>query len=298
MQSAKMRDSIVLVLALGASRAVTLRLAPPVMQLRDAASAARASAGPPGSARSSGRVMPTRADSPSKICVQGGSLRTWSFRSPAVEQAQVILSSEGRPLDADVELWQGPGNTVSKIRVYAEDGWLRPFTATLCTPRFPSTIAIRNVGQSVFPFTADVVPGGDDHPTAECLSSCIPVQGGALRTFPFDPTVGSVQVLLMTDGRPLNARIELLQGPNNMKQIVELYAEDGRDRPFFSVIETPGPGNVVRIVNTAPMEFPMYAAVVPYSMSQERFTDAAPGGDVVIGGHEGSVGGTGRAWWE
>jgi len=199
--------------------------------------------------------------------VQGKSLRTWSYASSAVEQVQVVLSTEGRPLDADVELWHGPNNTPFKLRVYAENGFHRPFTTVLETPRGPNTVAVRNIGQIEFPVRAEVASENLDVPSRDTLSSFITIQGGALRTYPFDPSVTSVEVLLKTDGRPLNSRIELLQGPNNNKQVVELYTEDGLDRPFFCILETPGSGNVIRVVNTAPVEFPMSAAVTPHALT-------------------------------
>jgi len=155
------------------------------------------------------------------------------------------------------------------------------------TPRGPNTVAIRNIGQVEFPIAANVVAEQVDSPSPDCISSSMTIQGGALRTYPFDPTVDSVEVLLKTDGRPLNARIELLQGPNNNKQVIELYTEDGCDRPFFCLLETPGSGNVVRIVNTAPVEFPMTAGVVPHSINNDYSTGAVLGGDVVIGGGAG-----------
>jgi len=268
-----------------------LHMAPPVggQALRATAPTMQV-ATPVGAPTYSGSVVPTGpVASENVILVQGGSLRTWSYRSPAIEQVQVILSTEGRPLDADVELWHGPDNTPTKMRVYAENGLLRPFSATVETPRGPNTIAIRNIGQIEFPIAADVIADNVNNPSIECLQSSTTIQGGALRTYPFDPSVDSVQVLLKTDGRPLNARIELLQGPNNNKQVIELYTEDGLDRPFFCLFATPGSGNVVRIVNTAPVEFPMTASVVANSINEGMLYDAGAvlGGDVVIGGDAG-----------
>merc|ERR1719408_1232082 len=233
-----------------------------------------------------GKVVPTKGfGSDAQILVQGGSLRTWSYRSPAVEQVQVVLSTEGRPLDADIELWHGPDNTPCKMRVYVENGQLRPFSAVIETPRGPNTVAIRNIGQLEFPLAADVYANDVEEPLADCISASTVIQGGALRTYPFDPLVDAAQVLLKTDGRPLNARLELLQGPNNNKQVIELYTEDGQDRPFYCILATPGSGNVVRVVNTAPVEFPMTAAVVPGAINND-YSNTSPviGGDVVIGG--------------
>ncbi len=226
----------------------------------------------------------TEPDIDNSILVQGGSLRTWSYRSPLVEQVEVILSTEGRPLDADLELWHGPDNTPCKLRAYVENGQDRPFSAVIATPRGPNTIAIRNIGQIEFPLAAQVNVKDMDMTTLDNSKSATTIQGGALRTYPFDSLVNSVQIALKTDGRPLNARIELLQGPNNNKQVVELYTEDGFVRPFYCVIETPGSGNVVRVVNTAPVEFPMTASVVPHTIESEYSSYDNGGRDVVLGG--------------
>ena len=218
------------------------------------------------------------------ISVQGGSLRTWSFQTAAVKRAKVILKTEGRPLNANIDLWQGPDNTPQKMGVYIEDGSIRPFCALIETPRGHSAVAIRNTGQMEFPLFACVEADVEDSngvgsanlavygKTLTESSTPEVIQGGAIKTFSFDPQVASVQVLLKTDGRPLNARIELLQGPNNNKQVVELYTENGMERPFFAVIETPGTGNVVRVCNTAPVEFPLNARVEPYMVEETSFS--------------------------
>lgn len=207
--------------------------------------------------------------------IQGGSLETWSFPDDRMDRVEVRLETEGRPLNANVELWQGPDNCPQKIGVYIEDGSLRPFNCVIATPRGSNAVAIRNTSPLEFPLDAGVEPqigsGGlwdfDFRPSGPFTRT---IQGGAVHTMPFPPAVESVQVMLQTDGRPLNARVELLQGPNNNKQVCEIYTEDGLERPFLAIIDTPGTGNVIRIVNTATVEFPMYASMEPLDYEGSR----------------------------
>jgi|Transcript_56127 hypothetical protein len=220
-------------------------------------------------------------DNTRPITVQGGSLRTFSFATPTVDAVQVSMRTEGRPLNANVDLWVGPDNTPQKMGIYLEDGDARPFNAVIATPGGQNTVAIRNTAQMEFPLVA--VVEADSAANAVGLTGAIReldemtsptiIQGGALKTYSFSPYVASVQILLKTDGRPLNARIELLQGPNNNKQVMEIYTEDGTQRPFYSILETPGVGNVVRLVNTAPMEFPLTARVEPFSVDERSADD-------------------------
>lgn len=227
--------------------------------------------------------------------VQGSSLRTWNFVSSKLEAVQVLLKSNGRPLHANIELWQGE-YAPQKISVFTEDGEARPFSAFLATPSNGQTaIAVKNSANMEFPLQACVE--GDLYTTSEdnfngglfgntgagkgygnrlaqatlrrLYESCKPrvVQGdGASYVIPFDESVSRVQVLITTEERPLNARIELLQGPDNVKQVVEVSTEDGMARPFFAVFETPGLANAMRIVNTGPVEFPIDCRVEPFSV--------------------------------
>ena len=140
--------------------------------------------------------------------------------------------------------------------------------------------------------TGEFPSAGKPRPTAECLAAGQTIQGGGMeRTYPFDWTVESVQILLKSDGMPINARIEVLQGPNNNRQGIDLYSDNGHGRPVFYVLETPGNrGCVIEITNTGPMEYPLTASCVPYTYSYDALEY---GSKAVVGGDDRS--GSGHA---
>lgn len=270
-----------------------LRCAGPVMQLapppwergrraaQSPSEAFRGGDGRGGGGRGGRGRYPMRHDPFTEV--QGGSLRTWSQRGyPSGDPNELYIGTDGRPLDANVETWQGPGNTPRRMKVYSEDGFARPLRSYEPSRGVPNTMSMRNSGPLEFPMKAFSRAfggggGGGPPPRGGGYPSPSPppvlIQGGATRSFQFDATIESVEVFLQSQGRNIDAKIEVLQGADCVRQTVELNEDWGYDRPFSFVLETPGYGSVVRILNTGPMTFPFTASVVPHSINYEALDD-------------------------
>ena len=196
----------------------------------------------------------------------GGSRKTWANAN------DVNLESDGRPIDAEVEWWDGPDNAPMRMRVYSEDGYSRPVrVVSELSGGGPydrgHSVSVQNTGPLEYPISAGVgagqeraaVTGGGSTYAARSQK----IQGeGSIATFPFDESVQSLEVTLWSEGRPINALIELLQGPGNVRTVADVYNE-GTKGPFTVVVDTPGPSGVLQIENTGPMTFPINARVEP-----------------------------------
>lgn len=207
-------------------------------------------------------------DTIEKIVVQGNARKTCSF-GESVRRVGILMHTEGRPLNATVDLWQGPDNAPQQMQVYLEEGWKRPFRAIVETPGSSNSVSFKNRNALEYPLLVgmDVDRTGDEYiPSVE--NEYVIIQGGGVHSMEFEPEVEAVQVSFTSDGRPMNARLELLQGPSNTKQIMDMYCENGIERPFNIIMETPGAGNVVRAENLAPLEFPLMVSSEPF-----RFQD-------------------------
>lgn len=199
--------------------------------------------------------------------VQGAGSRTNWQTDPLSKSSQVMLNS-GRPyspIQAEVKLHSGPADTPRKMRVYSEDGFARPVQASFTNSRaYTQNLEIQNQGPMEFPLeasitetTADVIELGaqifQTVPTKMCK-----IQGQSLKTFSFDAFTEEIRVNLESDGLPLMAKIEVLQGPGDERQVFEVTSDDGS--PWEGLIAIPGGTSSLLIRNTGPMEFPIYCS--------------------------------------
>lgn len=83
-----------------------------------------------------------------------------------------------------------------------------------------------------------------------------------------------------TGKRATKSKVEVLQGPNSIRQVFDLHCE-GSTQPYHCVIETPGTGWTIRMWSKAPLEYPHEIVVEPYKVMDS-------GGSML----------NNRLWWE
>jgi hypothetical protein len=205
---------------------------------------------------------------------------------PWAERAQYILTTNGRPMKATVELWVGPIRKTHTLEINVENGRKTPVRGTLKFKKGTEVITIRTSDAGELPLSACVVvPSEERAKEIQANTEKIwksnkktKIQGGiiqpngkstgAVRYFPIPPEVDAVQLLFWskdTGKKSLKAKIEILKGPNNVKQSYDLQCGGG-SQPYHAVFETGG-GGVIRIINKKFMEDGLFeVAVVPIQL--------------------------------
>ena len=65
--------------------------------------------------------------------------------------------------------------------------------------------------------------------------------------------------------------IEILQGPNDDNEIIEIETDNADVHPFYTIIQTPNGANTLRVINQSTMEFPLECFVSPFdTVSDEK----------------------------
>lgn len=209
-------------------------------------------------------------EEPTKAMIQGNSRRTWTSDDPLAQSSAVWLQAErtGGPLYAEVKFRNGPSSTPQSMKVYSEDGYLRPLQAYFGRPRGSNratsvTIDVINTAGLEFPMSATISQSRDFGTHGNSFQGDMDwkrIQGkNAIRTYAQDDKTEFVRVNLETDGLPLMANIEVLQGPGDVRQVIELRSDDGS--PWEGVVAVPGIGASVIVRNVGPLEFPIRCSV-------------------------------------
>lgn len=200
-----------------------------------------------------------------EVRIEGQTRGTWKFGDTSRESVEIDMKSEGRPMQTEIELWIGPDWTPLKMQVYSQDGKVRPIKTIVGTRNKCAEVEIRNTGPYEFPINAKASYAKAPFDT---MRDDMPlrvdgkyVEGNSVHTKFLEQNAKKVEVLLKTDTRQLNAKIEILNGPNNVKQAFEVFTNNGLLNSFCAVLDLPGPGHTVRVTNIAPLEFPCKAFI-------------------------------------
>mmetsp|Transcript_11908 Transcript_11908/g.30213 ORF Transcript_11908/g.30213 Transcript_11908/m.30213 type:complete len:307 (+) Transcript_11908:174-1094(+) len=230
-------------------------------------------------------MFPT--DIPMRKMQGGGTVRTWDI-PPEAERLSYYIRTNGRPLKALVELWVGPIRRIHSVNIENEDGDMNQFRAMLKFKPGTKTLKISTTGSHEFPleFGAEVPNANrmketwaatqkvfDTSPKTTVQGGSTEGGGGSIRYFNIPDDVETTQMVLWSRDlgkRTVKAKIEVLSGPNSVRQLYELHC-GGSTQPYHCVIPTPGPGWTIRVIATNYMEFPFHAVVTPYEVLGDGF---------------------------
>ena len=135
--------------------------------------------------------------------------RRWTCSSEHTGEIQIVLRTDGIPMDADIQMWNSPDSTPCRMRIYTENGATQHSLTTIQTPNNPYRIAIRNIGRLKDPIHASIFAYKKPYIEPDADKCNVIVQGGTFKAYDFNKCIDNIQVLLQTDGLPLNARIEM-----------------------------------------------------------------------------------------
>jgi len=102
-------------------------------------------------------VPATVYDMTDPYLLQGNSVKIYPVER-AVEKVKVLVTTNGRPMTAKVELLLGPNSVRYEMDVYSEDGQKWPFCTIIETPGQDNAVRIVNTGDWQFPIKVDVQP--------------------------------------------------------------------------------------------------------------------------------------------
>jgi hypothetical protein len=220
----------------------------------------------------------------------GSTVRTYPIPGWA-ERVQMRFETNGRPLKGEANLWTGPIRKVHTLKFDTESGIEFPIEATLKFKKASPVLKVSTADNQNYPMKVGVfIPPPEradeigaytgkkfDEATSEEKKR---IQGsntdgrfGMRENWVVPVNVDSVQVIAWskdTGKKSFKLDIELIQGPNNVKQSYFLQCGGG-SQPYHAVFQTPGSGWVVRIRNKKYVEDGLIeVAVVPYESSPKE----------------------------
>jgi len=220
----------------------------------------------------------------------GGTVRTYKMPAWAT-RVQMRLETNGRPMRGEVNLWLGPLRKTHTFEIKNNENGKKFPIQTLLKFKPTPVLKISTTDLPNHPMKVGIhVPSPErakilQENTEKVFDNAIPevqkklIQGanvdgkyGKIAEWTIPDDVESIQLLGWSKDsgkKSFKCNIELIQGPNNVKQDYFLQCGGG-SQPYHTVYQTPGPGWKVRIQNKKFVEDGLIQiAVLPYEMGKK-----------------------------